>query len=82
MVSQEIPNFPWQRPSTSIAWPTVNNDAFRITTPPQAAQVPMSTAPSSVPVDPVRRVELMFAPPRPREVPLNNRRNAVKPPIT
>ena len=79
MVSQEMPNCPWQPPSTSIAWSTVNIDAFRITALPQAAQVPMSTALSSVPVDPARKVELIFAPPRPTEVPLNNRRNAVQP---
>ena len=78
VISQEMPNFPWQPPSTSIAWSTVNNDAFQITTPPQAAQVTMSTAPSSVPVDPARIVESMFAPPKPTEVLLNNKRNAVK----
>ena len=68
-------------PGNRLALPLhglLNNDAFQITTPPQAAQVPMSTAPSSVPVDPPRNVESMFAPPKPTEVPLNNKRNAVK----
>lgn len=72
-VSQEIPNFPWQ-PLTVI------NDAFQMTTPPPAVQVPVSPAPSCVSLDPKRKVESMFAPPQPTEVPLNNRRNAVKPP--
>lgn len=77
-----MPNFAWQLPSTSVVWSHVNNDSFQMTTPPPAAQVPMSPASFSVSVDPTCKVKSMFAPPKPIKVPLNDRGMQASPPIT